>query len=67
MKILYACFFFLNMLAIAGLGFTLFHEMDSAGAVWEQLVLAVALGLAIALLVLLIRGYVRGGDGSNDK
>jgi hypothetical protein len=59
MKTLYVCFFFLNMLAIGGLGFVLFQEMDNGVAAWEQLALALALGLAIAVMVIFIRHYLR--------
>jgi hypothetical protein len=61
MKILYILVFFLDMLVISGLAFQLFKGLDDGFPWWLKLVLGVALALAIVLLVLFIRGYIRRG------
>jgi len=67
MKIIYVCVFFLDTLVIAVLAYRFFQGMDNDTPAWVQLVLGIALALAIALMVLFIRHYVRSGEGSNDK
>ena len=67
MKIFYISVFFLCMLAITGLAFRFFQGIDDDFPIWMKLVLGTGLALAILLLVLCIRRYVRGGTGPNDK
>ena len=67
MKIVYMCVFFGDMLAISVLAFQLFQGIDTGVPLWVQLALGLSLMLAIALLVIVIRHYLRSGTGSNDK
>lgn len=67
MKILYMFAFFGDVLVISVLAFQLFQGIDTGVPVWVLLVLGLSLVLAIALLVLFIRHYLRRGAGSNDK
>ena len=59
MKILYIIVFFLGMLVITALAYQLFEGLEDGFPLWLKLVLGVALVLAIVLLVLFIRGYIR--------
>ena len=67
MKILYMCVFFLDMMVICGLAFRMFQGIDDGIPVWVEMVLGIALGLAIALLVLFILHYLEGDSDSNDN
>ncbi|HVU98480.1 MAG TPA: hypothetical protein VHE34_24820 [Puia sp.] len=61
MKILYIIIFFLGMLVITGLAYQLFEGLEDGFPLWLKLVLGSCLALAIVLLVLFIRGYIRKG------
>ena len=61
MKILYIIVFFVGMLVITGLAYQLFEGLEDGFPLWLKLVLGLCLVLAIVLLVLFIRGYIRKG------
>jgi len=61
MKILYIIVFFVGMLVITGLAYQLFEGLEDGFPLWLKLVLGLCLALAIVLLVLFIRGYIRKG------
>lgn len=67
MKIIYIGAFFLDTLVIALLAFRFLEGVDDDAPVWVQLVLGVALALAITLMVLFIRHYLRSGERVDDK
>ncbi|HLZ89600.1 MAG TPA: hypothetical protein VKQ52_20240 [Puia sp.] len=67
MEIIYALVFFLDLLAICGLGFLSFREIDNRGPAWDQALLVIALVLAIVVMVLFIRHYLRRDTGPNDN
>ena len=67
MKIIYICVFFLDTLVIALLAFRFLQGVDDNAPMWVQLVLGIALVLAITLMVLFIRHYLRSGERANNK
>ncbi|GGB01304.1 hypothetical protein [Puia dinghuensis] len=67
MKFYYTIIFFLDLLAIGGLAFVLFQEVDGRAPACDKMILGLALILAIALMVLLILDYLRRGTGPSDK
>ena len=67
MKFFYIILFSLDMLAIGGLAFALFQEIDGGAQVCDKMIMGMALALAITLMVLLIWHYLRRGSEPNDK
>ena len=67
MKLLYIILFLLDMLAIGGLAFVLFQEIDGRAPACDKMILVIALTLAIALMILLILSHLRRGTGASDK
>lgn len=59
MKFLSVCIFFVGMLVIVGLAFQLLRGIDNDFPMWLKLILGVTLVLAIVLLALFIRKYIR--------
>jgi len=67
MKVLSICIFFVGMGLIVGLAYQLLRGIDDDFPIWLRLVLGGTLALVIALLVLLIRGYIRSDSRPNEK
>lgn len=67
MKVVYGFIFFLDMLAICWLAYRFFQGLDNDFPVWLQLVLLIALALAITLMVLFIRYYLQRQSDPDDK
>ena len=67
MRIVYTIIFFLGMLLISWLAYSLLQGFDNSVSVWRQIALLIALATLIAAMALFIRHYLRQDSGPSDK